>query len=64
VSKRKTMTTAAGVPVGDKKNSLTASPRGPVLMQDLLLIASPTNLKNSCSVQMSRSRFETESAKS
>ena len=38
VSKRKTMTTAAGAPVGDNQNSLTAGPRGPVLMQDLLLI--------------------------
>lgn len=32
------MTTAAGVPVGDNQNSLSAGPRGPVLMQDLLLI--------------------------
>ena len=32
------MTTAAGAPVGDNQNSLTAGPRGPVLMQDLLLI--------------------------
>ncbi len=38
MSKRKTMTTAAGAPVGDNQNSLTAGPRGPVLMQDLLLI--------------------------
>ncbi len=35
---RKTMTTAAGAPVGDNQNSLTVGPRGPVLMQDLLLI--------------------------
>ncbi|MDO8413418.1 MAG: catalase [Gallionellaceae bacterium] len=28
------MTTAAGVPVADNQNSLTAGPRGPVLMQD------------------------------
>ncbi len=28
------MTTAAGVPVADDQNSLTAGPRGPVLMQD------------------------------
>jgi catalase len=38
VSKRKTMTTAGGAPVCDNQNSLTAGPRGPVLMQDLLLI--------------------------
>ena len=33
MSQRKTMTT-----VGDNQNSLTVGPRGPVLMQDLLLI--------------------------
>ncbi|HEX4227885.1 MAG TPA: catalase [Bryobacteraceae bacterium] len=32
------MTTGAGAPVGDNQNSLTVGPRGPVLMQDLLLI--------------------------
>ena len=30
--KRKAMTTAAGIPVADSQNSLTAGPRGPVLM--------------------------------
>jgi catalase len=34
VEKRKTMTTAAGIPVADNQNSLTAGPRGPVLMAD------------------------------
>lgn len=34
---KKTMTTAAGAPVGDNQNSLTVGPRGPVLMQDLQL---------------------------
>ena len=38
MDKRNTMTTSAGAPVGDNQNSLTAGPRGPVLMQDLLLI--------------------------
>ncbi len=38
MSERKTMTTAAGNPVGDNQNSLTVGPRGPVLMQDFLLI--------------------------
>ncbi|NUB15978.1 catalase [Azospirillum brasilense] len=33
-----TLTTAAGVPVADNQNSLTAGPRGPVLMQDFHLI--------------------------
>src|SRR5271169_775712 len=35
---RKTMTTSGGAPVGDNQNSLTVGPRGPVLIQDLLLI--------------------------
>jgi catalase len=29
-----TLTTAAGIPVGDNQNSLTAGPRGPLLVQD------------------------------
>ncbi|HSR54422.1 MAG TPA: catalase [Acidobacteriota bacterium] len=36
--KRKTLTTAAGIPVADNQNSITAGPRGPVLMQDFHLI--------------------------
>jgi catalase len=32
------LTTAAGAPVADNQNSLTAGPRGPVLMQDFWLI--------------------------
>jgi catalase len=32
--KRKRLTTAAGIPVPDNQNSLTAGPRGPLLMQD------------------------------
>ena len=31
---RPTLTTAAGIPVGDNQNSLTAGPRGPLLVQD------------------------------
>jgi catalase len=33
-SERPTLTTAAGIPVGDNQNSLTAGPRGPLLVQD------------------------------
>jgi catalase len=33
-SKCPTLTTAAGIPVGDNQNSLTAGPRGPLLVQD------------------------------
>lgn len=33
-----TLTTATGAPVADNQNSLTAGPRGPVLMQDFHLI--------------------------
>ena len=32
--KPKTLTTAAGIPVADNQNALTAGPRGPVLVQD------------------------------
>ncbi|MBN9618711.1 MAG: catalase, partial [Actinobacteria bacterium] len=32
------LTTAAGAPVIDNQNSMTAGPRGPVLLQDLWLI--------------------------
>jgi len=28
------LTTSAGIPVGDNQNSLTAGPRGPLLIQD------------------------------
>ncbi len=33
-NKKKRLTTAFGIPVGDDQNSLTAGPRGPVLIQD------------------------------
>jgi len=36
--KKKTLTTAFGIPVGDDQNSLTAGERGPVLMQDIHLL--------------------------
>jgi catalase len=32
--KRRQLTTSAGIPVGDNQNSLTAGPRGPLLVQD------------------------------
>ena len=35
---RKTLTTTAGAPVADNQNSITAGPRGPVLMQDYKLL--------------------------
>ena len=35
---RKTLTTSAGAPVADNQNSMTAGPRGPVLLQDYQLI--------------------------
>lgn len=34
----KTLTTAAGAPVGDNQNSQTAGPRGPVALQDFWLV--------------------------
>ena len=36
--KRKTLTTAAGIPVPDNQNSLTAGERGPTLLQDHYLV--------------------------
>ena len=36
--KRKTLTTSAGAPIADNQNSMTAGPRGPVLIQDYPLI--------------------------
>ncbi len=33
-SKKPTLTTSAGIPVGDNQNSITAGPRGPLLVQD------------------------------
>ena len=36
--KKKTLTTAFGIPVGDDQNSMTAGERGPVLMQDVHLL--------------------------
>jgi catalase len=36
--KRKTLTTSAGAPIADNQNSMTAGPRGPVLIQDYQLI--------------------------
>jgi len=38
VSEPATQTTAAGIPVADNQNSLTAGPRGPLLLQDWQLI--------------------------
>src|ERR1700730_5715983 len=37
-SKSPTLTTASGMPVADNQNSMTAGPRGPVLMQDFHLL--------------------------
>ena len=38
MSKSKTLTTAAGIPVPDNQTSLTAGERGPTLMQDHYLL--------------------------
>ncbi len=38
MSKKTTMTTSAGCPIGDNQNSLTAGEKGPVLLQDYQLI--------------------------
>ncbi len=38
MSKKPTLTTTAGAPIADNQNSITAGPRGPVLIQDYQLI--------------------------
>ena len=38
MTERKTLTTSGGAPVADNQNSVTAGPRGPVLIQDYQLI--------------------------
>ena len=38
MSTKKSMTTAAGCPVADNQNSISAGPRGPLLMQDVHLM--------------------------
>ncbi|MGD0612107.1 MAG: catalase [Anaerolineales bacterium] len=38
MAKKKKLTTAVGNPIGDNQNSLTAGPRGPLLMQDYQLL--------------------------
>ncbi|WP_426418928.1 catalase [Bradyrhizobium genosp. A] len=38
MAKRPTLTTTSGMPVADNQNSITAGPRGPVLMQDFHLL--------------------------
>ena len=38
MNQRKTLTTAAGIPVSDNQNSLTAGERGPTLLQDHYLL--------------------------
>ena len=37
MAERPTLTTAGGMPVADNQNTITAGPRGPVLMQDFHL---------------------------
>ena len=38
MGKAPALTTTAGAPVADNQNSITAGPRGPVLMQDWRLL--------------------------
>ena len=38
MSKKPILTTTAGAPIADNQNSMTAGPRGPVLLQDYQLI--------------------------
>jgi catalase len=38
MTQKPTLTTSSGAPVADNQNSITAGPRGPVLMQDFYLL--------------------------
>src|SRR6478752_10364681 len=38
MARRPTLTTGSGMPVADNQNSITAGPRGPLLMQDFHLL--------------------------
>ncbi len=38
MTEHKTLTTADGMPVADNQNSLTAGPRGPILLEDFHLL--------------------------
>ena len=38
MDRKKTLTTSQGHPVDDNQNSMTAGPRGPILLQDVHLI--------------------------
>jgi len=38
MSKKPTMTTSAGKPIADNQNSLSAGPRGPLLLEDYELL--------------------------
>src|SRR6266550_1963827 len=38
MSDKPTLTTAAGAPIGDNQNAITAGPHGPVLLQDYQLL--------------------------
>ena len=41
MGERPTLTTTSGMPVAENQNSITAGPRGPVLMQDFHLLEKP-----------------------
>src|SRR6201982_2858363 len=43
MANKPTLTTTGGNPVGDNQNTLTAGPRGPVLLQDYQLIEKLTH---------------------
>src|SRR5215203_6305312 len=38
MNQKNQLTTASGIPVADNQNSITAGPRGPILLQDFHLI--------------------------
>ncbi len=49
-----TMTTTAGAPIPDNQNSLTAGPRGPLLIQDYQLLEKLAHQNRACAAERNR----------
>ncbi len=56
MSEKKIMTTTVGCPVADNQNSLTAGPRGPVLMRDVHLMEKMAHFNRERVLERVRSR--------
>jgi catalase len=45
---KRNLTTASGIPVADNQNSLTAGPRGPLLVEDFHLFEKMAHFNREC----------------